>query len=42
MLASKQLGKLKQWAGEAIHSKKTTVTEDFKEMERDVELRKVG
>lgn len=32
-----------QWAGEVISSKeKTTVTEEFRELERDIDLRKDG
>ncbi|KAG6868478.1 hypothetical protein C0993_002243 [Termitomyces sp. T159_Od127] len=42
-MASKQLGKLRQWAGEVISSRdKTTLSEEFQELERDVELRKDG
>ncbi|KAF8882810.1 hypothetical protein BD779DRAFT_1663241 [Infundibulicybe gibba] len=42
-MASKQLGKLRQWAGEVISSRdKTTVTDEFKELEKDIELRKDG
>ncbi|KAJ7512973.1 hypothetical protein B0H11DRAFT_1948248 [Mycena galericulata] len=42
-MAGKQLGKLRQWAGEVISSRdKTTVSEEFKELERDVELRRDG
>lgn len=41
-MASKQLGKLKQWAGEIVSSSKTTLTDDFKDLEKDVELRRVG
>lgn len=41
-MASKQLGKLRQWAGEIVSSNKTTVSEDFKTLEKDVELRLVG
>ncbi|KAJ7485736.1 hypothetical protein FB451DRAFT_1083236 [Mycena latifolia] len=42
-MAGKQLGKLRQWAGEVISSRdKTTVSDEFKELERDVELRKDG
>ncbi|KAG8870916.1 hypothetical protein FRB97_009257 [Tulasnella sp. 331] len=41
-MASKQLGKLKQWAGEVVSSNKTTVTDEFKELETDVELRRGG
>ncbi|TCD66638.1 hypothetical protein EIP91_001105 [Steccherinum ochraceum] len=42
-MASKQLGKLRQWAGEVISARdKTTVSEEFKELERDVELRRLG
>lgn len=43
MMASKQLGKLRQWAGEVISSRdKTTVSEEFAELERDIELRREG
>ncbi|RDB17579.1 SWI/SNF and RSC complexes subunit ssr3 [Hypsizygus marmoreus] len=42
-MASKQLGKLRQWAGEVISSKdKTTVSEEFQELEKDIELRREG
>ncbi|KAG8908226.1 hypothetical protein FRB99_008291 [Tulasnella sp. 403] len=41
-MASKQLGKFRQWAGEIVSSNKTTVTDDFKELEQDVELRRAG
>ncbi|KII90187.1 hypothetical protein PLICRDRAFT_53282 [Plicaturopsis crispa FD-325 SS-3] len=42
-MASKQLGKFRQWAGEVISSKdRTTVTDEFRELERDIELRKDG
>ncbi|KAG8892255.1 hypothetical protein FRC01_014264, partial [Tulasnella sp. 417] len=41
-MASKQLGKLRQWAGEIVSSNKTAVSEDFKTLEKDVELRLVG
>ncbi|KAF9074886.1 hypothetical protein BDP27DRAFT_1316132 [Rhodocollybia butyracea] len=42
-MASKQLGKLRQWAGEVISSKeKTVVSEEFKELQQDVELRRNG
>lgn len=41
-MASKQLGKLRQWAGEIVSSNKTTVSEDFKTLEKDVELRLAG
>lgn len=42
-MASKQLGKLRQWAGEVISSReKTIVTDEFRELEKDVELRKNG
>ncbi|KAG5643178.1 hypothetical protein DXG03_001382 [Asterophora parasitica] len=42
-MASKQLGKLRQWAGEVISSRdKTTVSEEFQELERDIELRREG
>lgn len=41
-MASKQLGKLRQWAGEIVSSNKTTVSEDFKTLEKDVELRLIG
>ncbi|EIN05710.1 BAR-domain-containing protein [Punctularia strigosozonata HHB-11173 SS5] len=40
-MASKQLGKLRQWAGEVISSReKTVATDEFKELEHDVELRR--
>ncbi|KAF7436468.1 hypothetical protein PC9H_003301 [Pleurotus ostreatus] len=42
-MASKQLGKLRQWAGEVISTRdRTTYTEEFKEVEKDIELRKSG
>ncbi|TFK69203.1 BAR-domain-containing protein [Pluteus cervinus] len=42
-MASKQLGKLRQWAGEVISSKdKTIFTDEFRELEQDVELRRAG
>ncbi|KAG9310889.1 hypothetical protein JVU11DRAFT_8747 [Chiua virens] len=43
-MASKQLGKFRQWAGEKISSRdKTAVVEDdLKELEHDIELRKHG
>lgn len=42
-MASKQLGKLRQWAGEKIASeKKTIATEEFKEVEIEVERRRIG
>ncbi|GLB44558.1 putative BAR domain containing protein [Lyophyllum shimeji] len=42
-MASKQLGKLRQWAGEVISSRdKTTLSEEFQELEKDVELRREG
>ncbi|KAG9033766.1 hypothetical protein FRB95_014254 [Tulasnella sp. JGI-2019a] len=41
-MASKQLGKLKQWAGEVVSSNKTTLTDEFRELQNDVELRRSG
>ncbi|KAI3608785.1 bar domain-containing protein [Moniliophthora roreri] len=42
-MASKQLGKLRQWAGEVISSReKTVVSEEFLELEKDIELRRAG
>ncbi|KAH9936929.1 BAR-domain-containing protein [Amylocystis lapponica] len=42
-MASKQLGKLRQWAGEVISSRdKTVVTDEFRELEHDIELRRQG
>ncbi|EPQ55660.1 BAR-domain-containing protein [Gloeophyllum trabeum ATCC 11539] len=42
-MASKQLGKLRQWAGEVISSReRTVVTEEFRELEEDIDLRKEG
>ncbi|TFY56623.1 hypothetical protein EVJ58_g7528 [Rhodofomes roseus] len=42
-MAGKQLGKLRQWAGEVISSRdKTAVTEEFRELEHDIELRRQG
>ncbi|KAF8555166.1 BAR-domain-containing protein [Imleria badia] len=43
-MASKQLGKFRQWAGEKISSRdKTVVMEDeLRELEQDIELRKQG
>ncbi|KAF7327310.1 BAR domain-containing protein [Mycena kentingensis (nom. inval.)] len=42
-MASKQLGKLRQWAGEVMTSKeKSTFSDDFLELQKDVERRKDG
>ncbi|KIJ64304.1 hypothetical protein HYDPIDRAFT_112290 [Hydnomerulius pinastri MD-312] len=42
-MATKQLGKFRQWAGEKISSRdKTVVVDELKELEQDVELRKQG
>ncbi|KAG1740594.1 hypothetical protein EDB19DRAFT_1851451 [Suillus lakei] len=42
-MASRQLGKLRQWAGEKISSRdKTIVADEFKDVEQDIELRKEG
>ncbi|KAJ3540374.1 hypothetical protein NM688_g6235 [Phlebia brevispora] len=42
-MASKQLGKFKQWAGEVIAVRdKTVVTDEFRELEHDIELRRRG
>ncbi|KIL60739.1 hypothetical protein M378DRAFT_13983 [Amanita muscaria Koide BX008] len=42
-MASRQLGKLRQWAGEVIASReKTTFGEEFKDLERDIEFRREG
>ncbi|KAJ4485759.1 hypothetical protein J3R30DRAFT_1404979 [Lentinula aciculospora] len=42
-MASKQLGKFRQWAGEVISSReKTVISEEFKELEQDIELRRGG
>ncbi|KAJ3480054.1 hypothetical protein NLI96_g8628 [Meripilus lineatus] len=42
-MASKQLGKLRQWAGEVISTRdKTIVSDEFKDLEHDVELRRQG
>lgn len=42
-MASKQLGKLRQWAGEKISSRdRSVVVDEFKELEHDIELRKQG
>ncbi|KAL0951611.1 hypothetical protein HGRIS_008291 [Hohenbuehelia grisea] len=42
-MASKQLGKLRQWAGEVISSRdRTTFSDEFKALEKDIEVRKVG
>ncbi|KAG5733819.1 Meiotically up-regulated gene 137 protein [Termitomyces sp. T112] len=42
-MASKQLGKLRQWAGEVILSRdKTTLSDEFQELEKDIELRRDG
>ncbi|EKM52757.1 uncharacterized protein PHACADRAFT_176772 [Phanerochaete carnosa HHB-10118-sp] len=42
-MASKQLGKLRQWAGEVISVRdKTVLSEEFRELEHDVELRRRG
>ncbi|KAF8622263.1 hypothetical protein AX15_007140 [Amanita polypyramis BW_CC] len=42
-MASRQLGKLRQWAGEVISSReRTSFGDNFKELERDVEFRREG
>ncbi|KAF9791290.1 hypothetical protein BJ322DRAFT_439596 [Thelephora terrestris] len=42
-MASKKLDKLRQWAGEVIPFKdKTAVTDEFKALENDIELRRKG
>ncbi|KAH7096170.1 BAR-domain-containing protein [Auriculariales sp. MPI-PUGE-AT-0066] len=43
-MAGKQLGKFRQWAGEmiAFSKEKTTLTDEFLELENDVELRRIG
>ncbi|KAI0683951.1 hypothetical protein BC835DRAFT_1466935 [Cytidiella melzeri] len=42
-MAGKQLGKLRQWAGEVISLRdKTIVSDEFKELEYDIELRRQG
>lgn len=42
-MTSKQLGKLRQWAGEVISTNnKTLVSEEFKQREKEIELRKDG
>ncbi|KAF8904683.1 hypothetical protein CPB84DRAFT_1845222 [Gymnopilus junonius] len=42
-MASSKLGRLRQWAEEKISSKeKHVVNEEFKELEKDIELRKEG
>ncbi|KAL0571451.1 hypothetical protein V5O48_010520 [Marasmius crinis-equi] len=42
-MASKQLGKLRQWAGEVISSReKTVLSDEFQELEKDIELRRSG
>ncbi|KAI0094225.1 hypothetical protein BDY19DRAFT_911876 [Irpex rosettiformis] len=42
-MAGKQLGKLRQWAGEVISTRdKTIVSDEFKELEHDIELRRQG
>jgi len=42
-MASRQLGKLRQWAGEVISSKeKSSISEEFQDLERDIDLRKNG
>lgn len=43
MNASKRLGRLRQWAGEVISSKdKSNVTDETRELEDDIELRRSG
>ncbi|KIJ41017.1 hypothetical protein M422DRAFT_255868, partial [Sphaerobolus stellatus SS14] len=43
IMASKQLGKLRQWGREVISSKeKTVLAEEFKQAEQDIELRRAG
>ncbi|TFK37555.1 hypothetical protein BDQ12DRAFT_666840 [Crucibulum laeve] len=38
-----RLGKLRQWAGEVISLRdKSTATEEFRELEKDIELRRIG
>ncbi|KZP05432.1 BAR-domain-containing protein [Athelia psychrophila] len=42
-MASKQLGKFRQWAGEVVSSKdKNAVTDEFRELETDINTRKAG
>ncbi|KAJ2936365.1 hypothetical protein H1R20_g728, partial [Candolleomyces eurysporus] len=42
-MAGRQLGKLRQWAGEVIASKdKPVVADEFRDLENDIELRKEG
>ncbi|KAA1466813.1 BAR-domain-containing protein [Dentipellis sp. KUC8613] len=42
-MASKRLGRLRQWAGEVISTKeKSVVTEETRELEQDIELRRNG
>ncbi|KZV86090.1 BAR-domain-containing protein [Exidia glandulosa HHB12029] len=43
-MAGKQVRKLRQWAGEMITftKEKTTLTDEFLELEHDVELRRIG
>ncbi|KIP06763.1 hypothetical protein PHLGIDRAFT_128090 [Phlebiopsis gigantea 11061_1 CR5-6] len=42
-MASKQLGKLRQWAGEVISTRdRTVLSDEFRELEHDVELRRRG
>ncbi|KAF7795739.1 hypothetical protein EIP86_006906 [Pleurotus ostreatoroseus] len=43
MAGKQQLGKFKQWAGEVISVRdKTIVTDEFRELEHDIELRRRG
>ncbi|KAK7441818.1 hypothetical protein VKT23_016480 [Stygiomarasmius scandens] len=42
-MASKQLGKLRQWAGEVISSReKTVISDEFVDLQKDIELRRDG
>ncbi|KAF9476906.1 BAR-domain-containing protein [Pholiota conissans] len=42
-MASKSLGRLRQWAGEKISTReKVIVNDEFQELEKDVELRRAG
>ncbi|KAG8808570.1 hypothetical protein FRC18_004945 [Serendipita sp. 400] len=42
-MPSKQFGKLRQWAGEKMTlEKKTLATDEFKDLEQEIERRRIG
>ena len=41
-IMERKLGKLRQWAGEVVSSNKTTFTEEFKDLESQIDLRRSG